>query len=289
MREYTRDVEPDVNAPDVHRYLDPRAFLRDWVEARRAVDPSFSARAFSRLVGKSSPGLLAEFLDGRRLSARMVRAITKGLGLTGESAAFYEALVGLDQARSSHDRNAAWSRISASRTFREARRLDSSAVRYLSEWWIPVVKELSQRPDFRADADWISERIRPPITSSQAGLALETLTDLGLLVDDGAGSLVPAEAVVTTPHEVVGMAVHNYHRGMLLRALDALDGVASDERHFLAATVSVPHRAVAELKHELNTLQERILDLCGRYEGDAEEVMQVHLLLFPLTDRMGDP
>jgi hypothetical protein len=72
---------------------------------------------------------------------------------------------------------------------------------------------------------------------------------------------------------------------MLERAIDAIETAEPDERHYLAATVSVPHRAVAELKHELDALQEKILDLCGRYEGDAEEVLQLHLLLFPLSDR----
>lgn len=268
-----------MGVPEIHRYLDYRAYLRDWFEAQRARDPGFSRRSFARLAGKSSPGLLTEILDGRRVTPKTARSIARGMGMTRPEADFFEALVQLDQATTLRERNHAWQRISASRVFQEARKLEGASFRYVSEWWIPVVRELSRRRDFHADPAWVARRVRPSITEAQARRALETLEQLGMLVDGE-----PAEGVVTTPEEVAGLAVHNHHRGMLERAIDAIDTAEPDERHYLAATVSVPRGAVAALKEELDALQERILDLCG-HTDEAEQVVQVHLLLFPLSDR----
>lgn len=277
-------------APNIHGYLDFRSFLRDWFEARRAEDPKFSKRSFARLAGKSSPGLLTEVLNGRQLSPKMVRAFANAMKLTAPEADFFDALVQLDQARSTRDRNHAWDRISASRAFQEARRIEGASVRYLSDWWIPVVRELAHRRDFQRDPAWIAARVRPPITEAMARRALEILIGLEMLIESGDGQLVPAEGVLTTPQEVAGLAVHNYHLGMLQRAIESIDSVDPEDRHLLAATVSVPHSVVGQLKDELNAFHRRVLDLCGRHEGDADEVLQLHLVLFPLSDRAeGEP
>lgn len=278
-----------MRGPDVHRYLDFRAFLRDWFAARREADPRFSRRAFARLAGKSSPGLLAEVMDGdRQLTPAMVEAFAGAMGLGRAEADFFAALVRLAQATSTTERNEAWDRISASRHFREARRIEGASVEYLSNWWFPVVRELAQRPDFRADPAWIARRIRPPISEGQARKALETLQALELLVPHPERGLAPAEGVVATPHEVAGLAVHNYHRGMLELAIESMERFPPEERHLVAATLSVPRALVPALKRELDALQERVLDLSDRLSDPPEQVMQVHLVLFPLSDALGD-
>ena len=73
-----------------------------------------------------------------------------------------------------------------------------------------------------------------------------------------------------------------------VKMIESIDRFPAEERHLLAATVSVPARLVDQLKRELDAVQERILDLCGRFDGDAEQVLQVHLVLFPLSDRAGE-
>ncbi|MBX2803121.1 MAG: TIGR02147 family protein [Myxococcales bacterium] len=271
--------------PDIYGYLDFRAFLRDWFASRKARDPRFSRRQFVRLAGKRSPGLLTDVMDGaRQLSPPMVRAFAQAMELTAPQAAFFDALVRLDQAADTKERNEAWRRVSGSKAFREARPLEGASMEYLSCWWFPVVRELAHRPDFVADPAWIAERVRPQITVAQASKALQTLQTLGLLVVTEDGGLAPAEGVVTTPHEVQALGVVNYHRNMLRLAVDAIDAFPGRIRHLVAATVSVPEASLPEIKQALNEVQERILDLSDRFEGDAERVVQVHLVMFPLSD-----
>ena len=282
---YTRGMAD----PDIYGYLDFRAYLRDWFEARRARDPKFSRRQFARLAGKRSPGLLTTVMDGKRqLTPPMTQAFATAMELTADESAFFSALVQLDQATDTRMRNEAWRRVSATKAFREARPVQGASVEYLSHWWYPVVRELAHRKDFQPDPGWIAKQVLPSITEAQARRALDSLVTLGFLSKGDDGSIVPAEGVITTPHEVEGMAVHNYHQGMLERAQEAIARFQPDERHLVAATIPITEDMIPRLKHELNALQERVLDLSEQLEGGAQRIIQVHLMMFPLSNRAGE-
>ena len=158
---------------------------------------------------------------------------------------------------------------------------------YLSTWYLPAIRELALCADFEPDPSWIAARLRPKITVAQARDALELLLALGMLANCD-GTIRPAEVSVATPHEVSGLALHNYHRQMLDRAHDSIVGVLAAERHLCGVTVAIPASLVPRLKRELDTFQERLLALCDQRAPDAERVYQLELLLFPLSAGRGE-
>ncbi len=265
-----------------------RAYLRDWYEARKGADRRFSHRLFARRAGVTSPSLFNEVVQGKRnLSAQALDGFVRALQLTGHAATVFRDLVALDQAPTEAERNAAWERLSASRRFRGARPIEGAAFAYLSHWYCPAIRELAVRRDFRADADWIARTLQPRITAAQAREALEVLFELGLLVQAEDGSVMQAETSVATAHQVQGLAVHNYHRQMLQRAVDSLEGAASGERHIVGVTVAIPMSLVGELKAELDRMQERLLHLCDAHADGEERVYQLELCLVPLSRDVG--
>lgn len=271
------------SVPDLTRTLDYRAWLRDWFEAKKAANPRFSHRAFVRRVGQKSPSLLADVIARRRnLTPDLVEAFAEALGLDEEDSRLFADLVALDQAATPEERSDCFTRVSAHRRFREARRVEGDSYRYLSSWFIPAVRELVRRPDFEADPDWIAPRLSPAITPAQAEEALEVLRSLGMLEETAQG-WSQAEGAVVTPREVAGLAVHNYHRGMLRLAGEAITRHRAAERHFMAVTTCIPESAIPALKAELNAMTERILELCDGAKGEPARVFQVHLHAFPLS------
>ena len=85
-----------MDEPSIYRYLDYRAYLRDWFAARKAEDPSFSRREFARRAGRTSPGFLTEVMDGtRQLTAPTVAAVTHALGLSRAESTYFGSLVAL--------------------------------------------------------------------------------------------------------------------------------------------------------------------------------------------------
>ncbi len=270
--------------PDVFAYLDHRTFLGDWFAWRKTENPRFSHRLFARLAGVKSPSLLSEVVKGRRnLTAATTDSFAKAMSLEAEEREFFTMLVDLDRAANDDERNAVWEQISAARRFQRARRIEGEAFRYLSRWYLPAVRELATSPSFRPDPAWVAGHLRPPITPEQAQDAIDTLRALGMLVQGPDGGVSVADVTVATPHEVTGLAVHNYHRGMLSRATDAIELFRPSQRHLGGITVAIPSGLLPRLKAELTRFQEHMLDVCDSAEGDRELVVQIGLQLFPLS------
>ena len=136
---------------------------------------------------------------------------------------------------------------------------------------------------FRADADWIARTLHPPISRKDAQAALDTLFTLGMLVRREDGRVHVAEVTIATPHEVAGLAAHNYHQGMIERARASIGGTPPDQRHLGAVTVAVPSADIPALKTEVASFLERFLDRCDRRIPDADQVFQLNVQLFPLS------
>lgn len=273
--------------PTPYDFLDHRAFLKAWVEAKKAASPRFSFRAFAKRSG-TSVSLLHHVIEGKRnLTAATTEAFAKGMSLRAGESRFFGLLVALDAASTADERNAVWQRISTTRRFRDARDVERMAFDYLSSWAYPAIRELASVRGFRADPAWIAERLVPAITEAEAARALGVLTELGLLVERE-GALVPADASVATPAEVTGLAVRNYHHGMIGKAQESIERFAGSERHLLAVTVGVPVSLVPRLKEEATAMMQRLMDLCDAEPAPNEQVMQITLQVFPLSRPVAD-
>jgi uncharacterized protein (TIGR02147 family) len=268
---------------NLFQYLDYREFLRDWFKFRKRANRRFSHRAFARRAGQRSPSTLSDVIEGRRnLTLTTTETFCKAMGLSAEEQVFFTLLVQLDQAKSSEDRNRVYERIAATRRFKEARRIEGEGFRYLSHWYYPAIRELAHCPDFRNDPAWVAKQLRPTITTAQAKKALKELIDMGLL-ENNDGGIKPCDGTIVTPHEVRGLAAHNYHHGNLKMAVDAIERFRPSERHFCGVTVAVPQVIIPRLKQELSDFQERMLELCNSLEEPDTCVIQLNLNFFPLS------
>ncbi len=272
-----------VEIPSVYAYLDYRVYLREWYEAKKAVNPRFSHRAFVRRTGRSSPSLLSDTISGRRnLTRELLEAFARALKLDEDEADYFAALVALDQAETDSERREAWRHVAATRRFGEAHALQGESYAFLTHWYYPVVRELTALEDFQEEPEWIARAVRPPITPEEAAQALASVVELGLVERVG-DRLRPRELAVVTPPQVTGLAVHAYHQGMLALAREAIGRFRSTERHFSAMTVAVPEALLPELKRELDGMMRRFLEICDGSEADRERVIQVQLHFFPVS------
>ena len=269
--------------PSPYEHLDHRVFLGAWFAAKKAANPRYSHRLFARRASVSV-SLLSHVVSGERnLTATTTEAFIQAMGLRAGEARFFRLLVAFDAASTADERNLIWEQISTTRRFREARGIEGLAFEYLSSWTYPAIRELASHPRFEADPRWIAARLRPPITPAEARRALDELQRLGLLVERD-GRLVPAEASVATPPELTSLAVRNYHHGMIGKGQEAIERFPGSERHLLAITVGVPRHLLPRLKEEATAMMQRLMNLCDAEASPTEQVVQINLQLFPLTE-----
>jgi uncharacterized protein (TIGR02147 family) len=267
---------------DVFRYADYRAFLRAFYEHRKGQRRGISLRAFSRKVGLRSPNYLKLVMDGdRNLTGELALRFAEACGLNGESVEYFCALVAFNQAKSQKERELHQARLRGFRRYRETHKLDLAQDAYHSRWYIPAIRELAARSDFRAEPKWIAKTLLPPISESQAKKALSVLHELGLLVEGEDGRPRQAEPLVETRAGPLGHHVVSFHREMMRLASEALERVPRDEREIASLTLCISQRQMVELKAELERIEDLLLQ---RYPSDdAERVVQVNVQMFPLS------
>jgi len=269
-------------APDVFGYLDYRAYLRDYYAYRKEHGTTFSFRAFSRRAKLRSPNYLKLVMDGaRNLTREMAARFAEACGLRGEDAAYFADLVAFNQASSGTERNAAYQRLTGFRRYRSLHKLELAHAAYHSTWYLPAVRELAARSDFKDDPGWIARRMFPRITKAEAAEAVSTLLALGLLVREK-GKVKQGEPLVSTGPETKGLHIHSYHRMMMNRAAEAIDLVRASDRDVSALTLCLGDDGLARLKERLQRFRRELLELSA-LEDDPRQVVQVNFQLFPLS------
>src|SRR5690606_35829004 len=110
----------------------------------------------------SSSNYLKLVIGGKRnLSVSMASQFAKACGLQGTAADFFCELVAYNQAATSAERNRHYERLVRFRPFREIRKLESAQAEYHSTWYLPAIRELCRRTDFREDPKWIAGQLEP--------------------------------------------------------------------------------------------------------------------------------
>lgn len=267
----------------VFAYLDYRAFLRDYYAAKKATSRAFSFRSFSKRAGLSSPNYLKLVIDGKRsLSAKMAEKFAAACGLDADAARYFSHLVAFNQAKTSAERAQSYDKLTGFQRYRQAHKLEIAHAAYYSDWYMPAIRELAASRHFREDPEWIADQLLPKITPLQAQHALEILTDLNLLVRDGHGKLVQADALVSTGAETRGLHIAAFHRAMTQRAIESIDLVPAPERDISSLTLCLGRGGLALMKERLQRVRRELLELSA-LEQEPEQVVQVNFQLFPLS------
>src|SRR5262245_1244833 len=187
---------------DVFAYLDYRAFLRDYYQARKRGARGFSYRSFSRRAGLTSPNYLKLVIDGtRNLSPTMAERFAEACALKGDEQRYFVDLVAFGQAQTLVERDRHYARLTGFQRYRQAHKLDLAQAAYYSAWYMPAIRELATRSDFQATAAWIARQLVPEISRADAQRALDTLLELGLLAREADGSVKQRDVLLSTGAE----------------------------------------------------------------------------------------
>jgi uncharacterized protein (TIGR02147 family) len=267
---------------DVFRFDDYRSFLRAYYERRSTQKRGLSLRGFSRRVGLRSPNYLKLVMDGERnLSSALAVRFGEACGLTGEALDYFCALVAHDQAKSASERALHHARLRGFKRYRETHKLAAAQASYHAHWYVPAIRELAARADFRDEPRWIARTLWPSITSAQAKRAIAALLELGLLARDQDGRIRQAEPLVETPDGALGHHVVDFHREMMRLASEALERVPREQREIASLTLCLSPARALELKAEIQQLERQWLQRYG--SEDAVQVVQLNVQLFPLS------
>lgn len=271
---------------DILEYTSYRQYIADYYAERKAKS-AFSWQEFASLAGFSSSIFLKYVSEGRyNLGEATAVRVATAMKLADYECDFFVELVKFDHAKTDAEKKAAYGKMISIAEAHKAKVLEGDSFRFFSDWKNPVVRELAPAmPGAKPLA--LAHACREKITAAEVSETLNFLVKAGLLQKDDAGNYTQTEKSVTTgPMEVTPVAVRGMHRQMGEFALDAIEGVPQNERHFSGVTLGVTHEAYDEIVQEIAECRKRIIAIATR-DSAVDEVYRLNMQFFPMTNIKG--
>jgi uncharacterized protein (TIGR02147 family) len=270
--------------PEVFSFLDHRDFLRDWFQAKRNQSRGFSYRTFARKAGFASHAFLSEVIQGRRnLSEESAEKCVLALGLAGDAARYFTILVHYGQEVHPEKRRDLLSDLLRLQATRSVERVGGKKTEYFAHWIHMAVRELAVLSG--SDAAGIAKLLRPQSTTAEVGASLELLERLELLkrAEDGSWEYSFPRL---TPGDVDPVVLRTLKRQMILLAQDRLAEPEGPDTHISSVTISVSKRRISRVREILERTRKELLAETAADEDAADQVLQVNLQLFPLSESL---
>jgi uncharacterized protein (TIGR02147 family) len=270
--------------PDIYRYTDYRAFLRDYFAEQKAVNKAFSHLFFARKAGIKSSGFVLHVMKGERNVTRPVALnIARAIGLDPAQTEYFEDLVSFGQVKTQSDREFYFGRITAKRKNVRAKPLDDRQYEFYSAWYHSVIRELITLVDKNNDPSALSKLIVPPITPKQAKNSLKLQAELGILRKGKNGRYRQAAPFVSGGGPVRNTAIVKFQKEMLEHAKAAWDLFKADETTMHTETLCMSGELVDRILQEIRNFKDRLLEIVGNEKKPPERVFHLNLNLFPVT------
>jgi uncharacterized protein (TIGR02147 family) len=161
------------------------------------------------------------------------------------------------------------------------RKLDESQFRIFKEWYHSVIREMVTLKDFNGAPEWISRHTVDRIPVQRVQESLKLLQELGFLTRTANG-FKQVDPLLTTDDEVSDLLVKQYHQQMIAQAQNALMQQPAERRDISALTFSIRRKDFSVLKKHLQLMRKELLNFQAG-PGDGEEIVQVNIQLFPLS------
>ncbi|MCM2323747.1 MAG: TIGR02147 family protein [Oligoflexia bacterium] len=273
--------------PDVFRYLDYRAYLKDWLAYQKAGQSGYSLRAFAR-AAKVAPGYLSMAITGARpLTPGIVARITPVLGLGPSGQSYFELLTTLGTSEDQEVRLRALARMKRFRAFRKLNPKETEVHHYLTRWYYVAIREMSMLPEFKPEASWIQPRLRSRVDLKDIKEALAFLSEQGFIELLPNGRAQPPEKRLDCDGGVFSLSMAGFHRQMLALAADSIEQTPREERNLIGHAFAADAATFAKAREILQEAFEKIRAL-EEDKKEADSVYFVELALFPFTRRTGD-
>ncbi len=238
------------------------------------------------MAGSSSPNFF-QLIQNRTLniSKAQLKKLCVSISLDKDESQYLETIVDFDHAKSHKKKDEFFQKILLTREYKDVKIIENRQYEYLSNWYNPVVRELLAAPDFDGDPEWIAKRIAPEITAAKVKKSIKLLETLELIKkDDKTDKWVYTDKTISTPSEVISVAVVKYHQSMIKLASESIERFGSNIRDIRSVTLTVSDKGRETIKHRMEAFWKELLAFADEDEGDGD-VMQVNMQLFPVAFR----
>lgn len=269
----------------IFEYVDYRFFLTDYFNLQKKKSRGFTHRSFARNAGVSA-SLLRDILSGRQnLTIAAMHKYCGAMGLSEKEIAYFEALVGFNNAKTNNEKNRFFGDMVRLRGRSAVKYIDTQQYEYFSQWYNAVVRELITHIGLGCNPDAIANVINPAVSVGKIRKSISLLKALGLIYENDKGKWEATDKVISSELEIQSVALKNYHIAMLKLAAEALENCPSEEREFQGLTLSGSPATLARMKKRIRNFTDELLNMAASDDENAQQVFQINLQMFPMSKK----
>jgi uncharacterized protein (TIGR02147 family) len=267
--------------PSVFDYLDYVTYIREYYEARHAVDRWFSYRYIHNKAGIDPGYLYKIFLGKKPLPRKKADALAKAFGLTPRETSYFTLLVLYGQAKTNEAIRTCFERMLS---FREvtARSVTVREYAYYTKWYHAAIRNLLSCIEFTGDYRSLAKMTVPPVTENEAKKTVSLLCSLGFVKKDADGVYRVTDRFLTTGNDWQSIAIHRFQHDTLSLARQALDTVNKELRDISTVTVALSAEGFMEARERIRQFRSEMLELAARQENPAG-AYHVNIQMIPIA------
>lgn len=224
-------------------------------------------------------------LSGKRnLSEKSLLKLQVVLKLNQDQYIYFKSLISLSDEPDSHHRLKAFEEIKKIRNFRQKSVKELEVYQYLSNWICVAIRELALRRDFKADAEWIRERLVRKVPTKDVEISLQFLVAQKFLTKDSTGQMTASQKQLDCFTGVYRISLGEFHKQMFSHAVDSIDLTPRDQRNLLGHTLLIPDSKIEELRTILDETLKKVEALVSDFH-EPGPVYHVILATFPIAKK----
>ncbi len=268
----------------VFEYMDYRAFLKDYYNAKKEANSAFSLRVFSDKIGFKAKDFISRVMNGEKnLSTQSIPKVASGLRLGKHETEFFISLVEFNQAETTEERDEAFQKMQAVlkvvRFAEKQHLLGHAQYMVYSHPRHLFIRSLIGMFGFDGDYAALAKQVHPSITTDEAKQSVKLLEECQLIKKGEDGNYVLSENAITTGDRTSKLALRGYHQKCLKMGADSIDRDPPSKRHISGLTLGISQEGYDRIVERINAFRKEIALIAEEDEG-SDKVFQMEFALF---------
>jgi uncharacterized protein (TIGR02147 family) len=271
------------NMPSIFQYNNFRIFLKDYQEARYAVEKTFTKSFLCKMLGlPRTRSYFNDVLSGKEITETFVERFITLIGFTQDEAQFFSVLVKFNQTRNTDEREYYFDQL-IQLNHTPVKIIDPKTYSFYKEWYHTTLRALLDIVNFKDNYAELAKRIYPPVGLSKIKKSIELMDQLGLIARNDKGYYKPTEKSIAAEH-CNDELIKQYQIQCIELAGQSV--LTSGKKPHLIKTVTmcISLEGYNRLEKHLSSYILEVCSLVNKDEDLADRVYQLNVQLFPCSE-----
>lgn len=275
-----------VKKTDLFSFTDYRSFLIHLFNQMKSGQNDYSYSSYSADLSFQDSGFISSVLSEKRnLSQKSAAKISRVLEIHGIQRRYLNTMINFNNSQDVLDRESYFASMMKYKAKASEGTLDQYLLKYFSEWYNPIIREMVGIKEFNGDPSWIKDRLNFPLSLKKIKESLKLLESLDVIKKDPkTGSYIRSSERIVTDKDVDSLNLIRCHQKNLEMAKESITRIHYQKREIRGVTLCLPEKVVPEIKEKIYEWMLEIMDKDDGSQADSE-VYQLNVQFFPYTEK----